>query len=96
LGRAFNGHLADHHRFLFAHMFGRVDSIDADSARIDEQIEARLAPVMWETILDSRVLIAEDPGAAPAPLVLAQGECYTRRSAASRHSSRRRGAAANM
>jgi hypothetical protein len=27
-------------------MFGRVDSIDADSARIDEQIEARLAPVM--------------------------------------------------
>jgi hypothetical protein len=46
LGRAFNGHLADHHRFLFAHMFGRVDSIDADRARIDEQIEARLAPVM--------------------------------------------------
>jgi hypothetical protein len=30
---------------------------------------------MWETILDTRVLIAEDPGAAPAPLVLAQVEC---------------------
>ena len=77
-------------------MFGRVDSIDADIARIDEQIEARLAPFMWKTILDTRVLIAEDLGAAPAPLVLALVECYTRGSAASRHSSRWRGAAANM
>jgi hypothetical protein len=34
--------------------------------------------------------------AVPAHLVLAQVECYTRRSAASRHSSRWRGAAANM
>src|ERR1700693_2282716 len=34
--------------------------------------------------------------AAPAHLVLAQVECYTRRSAASRHPSRWRGAAANM
>jgi hypothetical protein len=32
LGRAFNGHLADHHQFLSAHMFGRIDSIDADVA----------------------------------------------------------------
>src|SRR6476620_6677689 len=31
-----------------------------------------------------QVLIADDLGAAPAPLVLAQVECYTRRSAASR------------
>src|SRR3981081_731311 len=30
LGRAFNGHLADHHQFPFAHMFGRIDSVDAD------------------------------------------------------------------
>jgi hypothetical protein len=96
LGRAFNGHLADHHQFLFAHMFGRIDSIDADIARIDEQIEARLAPFMWKTILDTRVLIAQDLGAARAPLVLAQVQCYTRRSAASRHSSWWRGAAANM
>ena len=30
----FNGHLAaDHHQFLSARMFGRVDSIDADIAR---------------------------------------------------------------
>jgi len=46
----------------FAHMFGRVDSIDADIARIDEQIGARLAPFMWKTILNTRVLIAEDLG----------------------------------
>jgi hypothetical protein len=26
LGRAFNGHRADHHQFLFAHRLGRVDS----------------------------------------------------------------------
>jgi hypothetical protein len=30
---------------------------------------------MWKTILNTRVLIAEDLGAAPAPLVLAQVEC---------------------
>ncbi len=69
---------------------------DADIARIDEQIEAHLAPFMVKTILDTRVLIAEDLGEAPTPLVLTQVECYTRRSAASRHSSRWRGAAANM
>ena len=62
------------------------------SPDIDEQIEARLAPFMWK----ATVLIAEDLGAAPAPLVLAQVECYTRRSAASRHPSRWRGAATNM
>ena len=66
------------------------------SPDIDEQIEARLAPFMWKTILDTRVLIAEDLGAAPTPLVLAQVQCYTRRSAASRHPSRWRGAATDM
>jgi hypothetical protein len=30
---------------------------------------------MWKTIQDTRVLIAEDLGAAPTPLVLAQVEC---------------------
>jgi len=66
------------------------------SPDIDEQIEARLAPFMWKTFLDTRVRIAEDLGAAPAPLVLAQVKCYTRRSAASRHPSRWRGAATSM
>jgi hypothetical protein len=66
------------------------------SPDIHERIEAHLAPVMWKPILDTRVLIAEDPGAAPTPLVLAQVQCYTGRSAASRHPSRWRGAATNM
>jgi hypothetical protein len=63
LGRAFDGHLADHHQIY-------VRATD-----IDEQIQARLAPFMWKTILDTRVLIAEDLGAAPTPLVHAQVEC---------------------
>jgi hypothetical protein len=42
---------------------------------IAEQIEARLTPFMWKAILDTRVLIAEDLGAAPTPLVLEQVEC---------------------
>jgi hypothetical protein len=66
------------------------------SPDIGEQIEARLAPFVVEDDPGHQVLIAEDLGAAPAPLVLAQVECYTRRSAASRHSSWWRGAAANM
>jgi hypothetical protein len=29
----FNGHLAaDHHQFLSAHIFGRIDSVDVDIA----------------------------------------------------------------
>jgi hypothetical protein len=95
LGRAFYGQLADHHQFLFAHMLGRIDSIDL-SPDIDEQIEARVAPFLWKTILDTRVLIAEDLGAARTPLVLARVECYTRRSAASRRPSRWRGVATHM
>ena len=94
-GPALNGHLADHHQFPFAHLLGRIASIDADIADIGEQISARLAPFMWKAILDTRVLIAEDLGAAPTPLVLARVECYTR-SAASRHPSRWRGAATSM
>ena len=77
-------------------MFGRIDSIDADIARHRRAIEARLAPFRWKAILDTRVLIAEDLGAAPTPLVLAQVQCYTRSSAASRHPSRWRGAVTNI
>jgi hypothetical protein len=54
------------------------------SPDIGEQTEARLAPFLWMTIPDNGVRIAEDLGAAPTPLVLAQVECYTRRSAARR------------
>jgi hypothetical protein len=45
------------------------------SPDIGEQIEARLAPFLWKTILDTRVLIVEDLGAAPTPLAHAQVEC---------------------
>ena len=75
LGRAFNGHLADHHQFLRAHSSAGLTASTPISPDIDEQIEARLAPFTWKTILDTRVLIADDLGAAPTPLVLAQLEC---------------------
>jgi heme-degrading monooxygenase HmoA len=58
--------------------------------------EVAAAQAGWKAILDTRVLIAEDLVAAPTPLVLARVECYTRRSAASRHPSRWRGAATSM
>ncbi|KZS71509.1 hypothetical protein A4G29_20400 [Mycobacterium kansasii] len=75
MGRAFNGHLADHHQFLCAPCSAGSTPSTPISPDIDEQIEARLAPFIWKTILDTRVLIAEDPGAAPTPLVLAQVQC---------------------
>jgi hypothetical protein len=96
LGRAFNGHLADHHQFRLRTCSAGSTASTPISPDIDEQIEARLALFKWTTILDTTVLIAEDLGAAPTPLVHAQMECYTRRSAASRHPSRWRGAATNM
>jgi hypothetical protein len=78
-------------------MFGRIDSIDADIARHRRADRGASGPFhVVEDDPGHQVLIAEDLGAAPAPLVLAQVECYTRRSAASRHSSWWRGAAANM
>ena len=60
---------------MFAPMLGRSTASTPISPDIVEQIEARLAPFMWKTILDTRVLIAEHLGAAPTPLVLAQVEC---------------------
>jgi hypothetical protein len=74
LGRAFNGHLADHHQFLCTCSAGSTASTPI-SPDIHEQIEARLAPFRWKAILDTRVLSAEDLSAAPTPLVLAQVEC---------------------
>ena len=38
-----------------------------------EQIEARLVPFIWKAILDTRVLIAEDLGAARTPGARAGG-----------------------
>ena len=45
------------------------------SPDIHEQIEARVAPFMWKTILDTMVLIAEVLGAASMPLVPARVQC---------------------
>src|SRR6478609_2520952 len=59
-----------------AHVRGGSTASTPISLDIDEQIEARLAPLPWTTIPD-RVLNAEDLGAAPAPLVLARVQCYT-------------------
>ena len=44
LREAFTGHFDDHHRFLLERMLTRVDGIDADLARLDDEIEAHLAP----------------------------------------------------
>jgi hypothetical protein len=67
--RAFNGHLADQHRFLFAHIVGRIAASTPISPDIGEQIEARLAPFMWKAILDTRPRRAEvrRPGSVGRP-----------------------------
>jgi transposase len=57
---AFNGHFDDHHRFLLARMLGRIDSIDADIAAVDEQIEAHLAP-----FAEAATRLDEIPGIGP-------------------------------
>ena len=57
---AFNGHFDDHHRFLLARMLGRIDSIDADIAAVDEQIEAHLAP-----FAEATARLDEIPGIGP-------------------------------
>ena len=44
LEEAFNGHFDNHHAFLLTRMLGRVDTMDADIAAVDAQIEAQLAP----------------------------------------------------
>jgi transposase len=41
---AFNGRFDDHHRFLLTRMLDRIDSVNADIAAVDEQIEVCLAP----------------------------------------------------
>ena len=44
LREAFTGHFDDHHRFLLAQMLGRIDGLDADIARLEEEIETMIAP----------------------------------------------------
>ena len=44
LREAFTGHFDDHHAFLLTQMLGRIEGLDADIARLEEQIETLLAP----------------------------------------------------
>ena len=39
LEQAFDGHFADHHRFLLSHMLSRIEGLDEDIAAVDTQIE---------------------------------------------------------
>jgi hypothetical protein len=72
LGERSTGIFADHHQFLSAHMFGRIDRIERRSRpTIDDQ--NRGASGIFH--------VEDDPGhhhilgAALTPLVLAQVEC---------------------
>ena len=65
MGRAFNGHLADHHQFCSRPRWAGSTASTPISPGIDERIEARRVPFRWKAILDTRVLIADDLGAAP-------------------------------
>jgi hypothetical protein len=75
LGRAFNGHLADHHQLPFAHVFGRIDGIEAEYRSTSASRSRRV----WHLSVGRRSwiadLVTEDLGAAPTPLVLAPVEC---------------------
>lgn len=44
LQEAFTGRFDDHHGFLLATMLGRIDSISADIAAVEDQIDEHLAP----------------------------------------------------
>lgn len=68
-------HLVDHHQFLSAHMFGRIDSINTDIARHRRADRGASGPFHVEVEPEHQVLIGEDLGAAPAPLVLVQVQC---------------------
>lgn len=69
LEEAFNGHFRDHHRFLLARMLARIDSIDADIAAVDAQIEAQLAP-----FAPAAARLDEIPGIGPvaAAIIIAE------------------------
>ena len=69
LEEAFNGHFDNHHAFLLTRMLGRIDSIDADIAAVDAQIEAQLAP-----FAAAAARLDDIPGVGPvaAAIILAE------------------------
>src|SRR5271165_503290 len=60
LEQAFDGHFADHHRFLLSRMLSRIEGLDADIAAVDAQIEVQLAP-----FAEAAVHLDEIPGIGP-------------------------------
>src|SRR5258707_12697580 len=60
LEQAFDGHFADHHRFLLARMLSRIEALDEDIAAVDAQIEAQLAP-----FAQAAARLDEIPGIGP-------------------------------
>lgn len=44
LQEAFVGHFDDHHAFLLTGMLARIDALSADIARVEERIDAEIAP----------------------------------------------------
>lgn len=44
LEEAFVGHFDDHHAFLLTAMLARIDTVGADTARLEERIDAEIAP----------------------------------------------------
>jgi len=60
LERAFDGHFADHHRFLLSRMLARIEGLDADIAAVDAQIDVQLAP-----FAEAAARLDEIPGIGP-------------------------------
>ena len=60
LEQAFDGHFADHHRFLLSRMLARIEGLDADIAAVDAQIDVQLAP-----FAEAAARLDEIPGIGP-------------------------------
>jgi transposase len=60
LEQAFDGHFADHHRFLLSRMLARIEGLDADIAAVDAQIDVQLAP-----FAEAAAHLDEIPGIGP-------------------------------
>jgi transposase len=60
LEQAFDGHFAEHHRFLLSRMLARIEALDADIAAVDAQIDVQLAP-----FAEAAARLDEIPGIGP-------------------------------